>query len=188
MQVPTAFGKADLHIYKDAGDSVVSVLAERAEACEKRSVDEVAINITAEAERLLRERDWESEILPAARAATHLADSSLSRSAATVSRDATRQGHAGQQLAKPGAGSSQPGPGTGGWDWAFFWGPPERRLVAGVVVVAELRAAVASRLGFSCSGGVAETKLMAKLGCGLHKPNQQTLVLPEAMGILTAGF
>ena len=32
--------------------------------------------------------------------------------------------------------------------------------------------------GYSCSAGVASNKLLAKLCCGLHKPNQQTLVLP----------
>jgi hypothetical protein len=53
VRVPTKFGKADLSIYKKAGNSVVGVLKRRAAACEKRSVDEVAIDITPEADRLL---------------------------------------------------------------------------------------------------------------------------------------
>jgi len=174
-----------LRIYKDAGNEVVSLLALRAGACEKRSVDEVAIDVSAEADRLLRERSWEEDILPAARASSHLADSALSRSAATVSRSDARNGHIGQQMQESSAEEALPiqGPQTG-WDWAFFWGAAERRLIAGAVVVAELRAAVASQLGFSCSGGIAQNKLLAKLGCGLHKPKQQTIVLPEAVGPL----
>lgn len=48
-----AFGKADLQIYKEAGDQVVELLARRCDATEKRSVDEVAIDISSEADRLL---------------------------------------------------------------------------------------------------------------------------------------
>lgn len=181
VQVPTAFGKADLSIYKEAGDSVAQLLAQRAGACEKRSVDEVAVDITAEAARLLQERDWESDLLPAARKASHLADSALSLSATEVSKSASRNGHAGQQLRDVGGNAREV---KDPWDWSFFWGQAERVLIAGAVVVAEMRAAVAAELGFECSGGVAQNKILAKLGCGLHKPNQQTVVLPEAVGLL----
>lgn len=179
VQVPTAFGKADLRIYKDAGNSVVSLLATRAGACEKRSVDEVAVDITAEADRLLRERSWDDDLLPAARRASHLADSVLSRSAATVSRNEARKGHAGQQEQEAMQDDTD-GP-KDSREWAVSWGPVEKRLIAGAVVVAELREAVESQLGFSCSGGIAQTKMLAKLGCGLHKPRQQTIVLPQAV-------
>jgi len=40
------------------------------------------------------------------------------------------------------------------------------------------------RFMFAHSGGVAVNKLLAKLGCGLHKPNQMTLVLPRAVARL----
>lgn len=170
VQVPTAFGKADLSIYKEASNEVVALLASRSKACEKRSVDEVAVDVTAEAERMLRERSWEEDILPAAMKASHLADSDVSRTAAAVSRDDSRKGHAGQQV------TEAP---TRAWDAAPRWGAIERMLVAGAVVVAELRQAVASELGLSCSGGVAQTKLLAKMACGLHKPAQQTIVLPD---------
>lgn len=43
-------------------------------------------------------------------------------------------------------------------------------------------------LGYTCSGGVAVNKLLAKLGCGLHKPNKQTLVFPEATACLLHGL
>uniref|UniRef100_A0A7S4VP24 DNA polymerase eta n=1 Tax=Alexandrium monilatum TaxID=311494 RepID=A0A7S4VP24_9DINO len=190
VQVPTAFGKADLQIYKDAGDRVVNLLSRRAGACEKRSVDEVAIDITAEAERLLRDSDWFTDLLPAARRSSHLADSAQSRSATAFSRDETRRGHAGQQVRGADFGDTSADARSpsahegGGWATASTWYTAERRLIAGAVVVAELRAAIASELGFTCSGGIAENKILAKLGCGLHKPNQQTVVLPGAVAAL----
>lgn len=182
VQVPTAYGKADLRIYKDAGDEVAQLLARRAGACEKRSVDEVAVDITVESERLLQERDWDQDILPAAQKASHLADSALSLSATAVSKSEARNGHAGQRVRE--AGGSEQQARRSPWDWSFFWGQAERRLIAGAVVVEEMRAGVAAELGFECSGGVAQNKMLAKLGCGLHKPNQQTVVLPEAVGPL----
>eukprot|EP00928_Gymnodinium_smaydae_P083483 TRINITY_DN66723_c0_g1_i1.p1 TRINITY_DN66723_c0_g1~~TRINITY_DN66723_c0_g1_i1.p1 ORF type:complete len:636 (+),score=65.38 TRINITY_DN66723_c0_g1_i1:75-1910(+) len=183
VQVPTAFGKADLKIYKDAGDSVVDTLAKRSDAIEKRSVDEVALDITSEAERILAERDWATQILPAARRATHLADSKLSREAASVSKQSTRNGHGGQRTRSEDT--------TGGchMDWQMLQDAGHvdvtvQRLIAGAVVLEELRMEVKSTLGFSCSGGVATNKILAKLGCGLHKPNQQTILLPHAVPLL----
>ncbi|EFJ51109.1 hypothetical protein VOLCADRAFT_116690, partial [Volvox carteri f. nagariensis] len=64
------------------------------------------------------------------------------------------------------------------------WDPHERLLVAGAVVAAQLRSALLRELGYSCSAGVAHYKLMAKLGSGLHKPNQQTVVLARAVPTL----
>lgn len=176
VQVPTAFGKADLRIYKEAGDSVVEVLSHRCDATEKRSVDEVAIDLTSEAERLLATRSFEEDLGPAAARIAHLADSALSRRAANVTRNEARMGHEGQQQRAADALAE-------GWEEVLHRAasdPIARRLIAGAVVVAELRGEVESKLGFTCSGGVATNKILAKLGCGLHKPNQQTLLLPHA--------
>eukprot|EP00929_Paragymnodinium_shiwhaense_P086084 TRINITY_DN46582_c0_g1_i1.p1 TRINITY_DN46582_c0_g1~~TRINITY_DN46582_c0_g1_i1.p1 ORF type:complete len:687 (+),score=96.86 TRINITY_DN46582_c0_g1_i1:180-2063(+) len=198
IQVPTGFGKADLRIYKAAGDEVVALLARRSDATEKRSVDEVAIDITTEAERVLRERDWATDLLPTAQQVTHLADSKLSRKAAAVTKQNVRLGHDGQQkvdVAPPVAESTETLDG---------WAELTRRisahdelsaekqrdvhlqklLVAGAIVVAEMRAEVKAKLGFTCSGGVATNKLLAKLGCGLHKPDQQTILFPHSVSLL----
>lgn len=35
-----------------------------------------------------------------------------------------------------------------------------------------------SFLGYRCSAGIAHNKILAKLACGLHKPNKQT-ILPQ---------
>eukprot|EP00438_Fugacium_kawagutii_P021041 Skav236148 [mRNA] locus=scaffold2146:157220:171958:+ [translate_table: standard] len=142
VQVPTAFGKADLQIYKawdEAGDAVVELLAQKCDATEKRSVDEVAIDITGESQRLLSQLSSE-ELWRRGKAASHLADSALSKAAAHVTRS-----H-----------------------------------------LAGLACQVESMLGFTCSGGVATNKILAKLGCGLHKPNQQAAV--QGPSLISAGL
>ena len=67
---------------------------------------------------------------------------------------------------------------TGAW-WqrpAEACGPNEQVLAAGAAVVAAARARVEQRLGYTCSAGIAPTKILAKLASGLHKPRQQTVV------------
>eukprot|EP00117_Sycon_ciliatum_P014902 scpid38683/ scgid14972/ DNA polymerase eta; RAD30 homolog A; Xeroderma pigmentosum variant type protein len=50
-------------------------------------------------------------------------------------------------------------------------------LLVGAVIASEMRQAVSTEASVSCSAGVAQNKVLAKLACGLHKPAQQT-VLP----------
>ncbi|XP_047737006.1 DNA polymerase eta isoform X2 [Hyalella azteca] len=52
------------------------------------------------------------------------------------------------------------------------------RLAVAARLCEEIRAAVLKETGFKCSAGIAHNKVLAKLVCGLHKPNQQT-VLPQ---------
>eukprot|EP01065_Artemidia_motanka_P001851 TRINITY_DN10865_c0_g1_i2.p1 TRINITY_DN10865_c0_g1~~TRINITY_DN10865_c0_g1_i2.p1 ORF type:complete len:395 (+),score=130.48 TRINITY_DN10865_c0_g1_i2:611-1795(+) len=130
---------------------------------------------------MLQEQDFAREVLPAARAVSWLADCRESEKAAAVGRDATRNGHRDQRVATgPPAGA-----GAEIWDRpAEEWTEYEKMLAAGAVVVSEIRKTLADEVGFEASGGVASNKLLAKLGCGLHKPNQQTLVLPQAVSTL----
>ncbi|XP_044727872.1 DNApol-eta [Chrysoperla carnea] len=52
------------------------------------------------------------------------------------------------------------------------------KLVVGAYIVEQIRAAVYSETGYRCSAGIAHNKILAKLTCGFHKPNKQT-VLPH---------
>lgn len=36
-------------------------------------------------------------------------------------------------------------------------------------------------LGYKCSAGIAHNKILAKLVCGLHKPNKQTILPQESV-------
>ena len=110
------------------------------------------------------------------------ADTSSAAAAAAVapnlvSSDDMRSGHAGQGAA-PTARSAAT---RRWWDRPLAdWPEDELLLATGSAVVAELRAEVRRKLGYSCSAGVAHNKLLAKLGCGLHKPNQQVRTLSLA--------
>jgi hypothetical protein len=52
LQVPVAHGKADLTIYRDAGAAVINVLSKFA-VCERASIDEAYLDVTAAAQQLL---------------------------------------------------------------------------------------------------------------------------------------
>ena len=102
------------------------------------------------------QRPWE-ELASCARA-THLADSALSVRLAHASRLEARQGHENQAL-RPATALAE------GWEELLRRHSGDvvvRRLVAGAVVVQELRKEVEEMLGFTCSGGVASNKLLAK--------------------------
>uniref|UniRef100_A0A8C6RVX1 DNA polymerase eta n=1 Tax=Nannospalax galili TaxID=1026970 RepID=A0A8C6RVX1_NANGA len=53
---------------------------------------------------------------------------------------------------------------------------PDLQLTVGAVIVEEMRAAIEQQTGFQCSAGISHNKVLAKLACGLNKPNRQTLV------------
>ncbi|GMF34774.1 unnamed protein product [Phytophthora lilii] len=55
----------------------------------------------------------------------------------------------------------------------------ERLLCIGAVISREIRQAVYSKLGFTCSTGIANNKLLAKLASPLNKPNGQVVVAPR---------
>lgn len=50
------------------------------------------------------------------------------------------------------------------------------KLLIGASIVNEIRAAVKARTGYECSAGIAHNKILAKLVCGMNKPNKQTLL------------
>lgn len=50
------------------------------------------------------------------------------------------------------------------------------KLLIASSIVNEIRAEVKEKTGFECSAGIAHNKTLAKLVCGLNKPNKQTLL------------
>lgn len=50
------------------------------------------------------------------------------------------------------------------------------RLLVGAAVANEIRAAIKQETGYECSAGIAHNKILAKLACGLNKPNKQTIL------------
>eukprot|EP00873_Tetraselmis_striata_P042606 jgi/Tetstr1/462870/TSEL_007819.t1 len=159
VQVPTAHGKSDMQLYRDAGEEVAAVLGRRADALEKASVDESYVDVTGAAAELL-DRLPLAEVLRAA-AGTHVAGEE--EVPGGEPRAPAGEAPLAAWLQRPEA----------------EWDRQEQLLAAGCALLHSLRAAVTAETGFTCSAGLAENKLMAKLGSGMHKPNQQT-VLPRA--------
>lgn len=57
----------------------------------------------------------------------------------------------------------------------------QRALWRGCVIARGLRQAVFECLGFTLSAGISTSKLVAKLGGSLGKPDGQAVVFPEAI-------
>lgn len=185
IQVPTAHGKSDMGIYRTCGSRSLKIIREvcgSGALVEKASVDEMYLDVTAPARRLLTQRSHADIFAEALATGTHVAGSAEAAEEAgrgaqptgVLARSSFRAGHAGQVVRAVDDASA-------GW-WRrdpHEWSADEASLAAGAVIVARARAAVTERLGFTCSAGVSANKLLAKLCGGLHKPNQQT-VLPRS--------
>jgi nucleotidyltransferase/DNA polymerase involved in DNA repair len=65
-----------------------------------------------------------------------------------------------------------------------LWTRDDLLLLAGALVVLQLRRDVFNTLGYTCSAGIAHNKMLAKLSSGMHKPNKQTLVPTSAVATL----
>ncbi|XP_033916955.1 DNA polymerase eta [Melopsittacus undulatus] len=163
-RVPQARGKADLTRYRDASVEVMQVLS-RFAAIERASIDEAYLDLTGsvrERLRALQGRPIAAAMLPT----TFV------------------------QGLPDDPGGPEPGPQPGGkedlrqcglHEWLAtlsFDNPdcPDLQLTMGAVIVEEMRVAVEAATGFKCSAGISHNKTLAKLACGLNKPNRQTLL------------
>ena len=61
-------------------------------------------------------------------------------------------------------------------------------ILIGSEIVRSVRAAIRERLKYTCSAGIARNKMIAKLGSGHKKPNQQTIVRNRAVQHFLGGF
>lgn len=162
IQVPVARGKADLNLYRDAGSEVVSVLSRKGK-CERASIDEVYLDITDAAKRLMLERPLESM--------DKIPDEVLNAHILGLSEDAEDR----KEIVRS-------------WLCRNDADHKDHMLACGAIIVAELRMAVLSETQFTCSAGIAHNKMLAKLASGMHKPAQQTIVpascVPELLASL----
>lgn len=61
-------------------------------------------------------------------------------------------------------------------------------ILIGSEIIRDVRAAVKKRLKYSCSGGIAQNKMLAKLGSAHRKPNQQTVIRNRAVQMFMSDF
>ncbi|KAL8513273.1 hypothetical protein ACS0TY_019467 [Phlomoides rotata] len=150
VQVPVSRGKADLTVYRDAGSEVVSILSKKVR-CERASIDEVYLDLTEAAEKMLAENPPESleaiseEVLKSHVLGLHLDGAN--------DRDCVKK-----------------------WFCTNNSVRRDKLLACGALIVAELRLEVLKETEFTCSAGIAHNKMLAKLASGMNKPAQQTIV------------
>ncbi|KAM7216642.1 hypothetical protein V8F06_007957 [Rhypophila decipiens] len=61
-------------------------------------------------------------------------------------------------------------------------------ILIGSEIVRDVRAAIRDKLGYTCSGGVANNKMLSKLGSAYKKPNQQTVIRNRAIQHFLSDF
>ncbi|KAF1002316.1 DNA polymerase eta isoform X1 [Apium graveolens] len=150
VTVPVARGKADLSIYRNAGSEVVAILSRKGR-CERASIDEVYLDLTEAAEKMLSETPPESvEAINDEVIKSHVLG--LSAEPSDV-RQTVRE-----------------------WLCQRNADRRDKLLACGAFIVAELRMQVLKETQFTCSAGIAHNKMLAKLASGMNKPAQQTVV------------
>ncbi|KAM6186351.1 DNA polymerase eta [Rhynchocyon petersi] len=160
-QVRELRGKANLTKYREASVEVMEVMS-RFAVIERASIDEAYVDLTdAVRERLqeLQGQPISADLLPS----TYI--EGLPRSPTTTEGTVQKEDLRKQGLCQW-LDSLQIDDATS----------PDLQLTVGAVIVEEMRAAIERQTGFQCSAGISHNKVLAKLACGLNKPNRQTLV------------
>lgn len=151
-RVPERRGKADLTKYRDGGKEVIDVMCSFGVCVERASIDEAYIDMTMVIE----------QTLPGC-------------TATTVNVEELPNTHfVGWE------NETDDVKGVHGWLKALSkedCNDNDWKLTLGAVLVEKIRAAIYEKTGFRCSAGIANNKMLAKLACGINKPNKQT-VLP----------
>ncbi|XP_072356873.1 DNA polymerase eta-like [Scyliorhinus torazame] len=164
-RIPQAHGKADLSKYREASVQVIAVMS-RFAVIERASIDEAYVDLTAAARQRARQMEGQR------------VDTGLLKT--TFVEGFSQNGQA-QQSGDP-ATLKEEGRRAGIEAWLDSLPPdcdqnsPELQLTAGALIVEEMRAAVETETGYRCSAGISHNKVLAKLSCGLHKPNAQTIL------------
>ncbi|KNC48527.1 DNA polymerase eta [Thecamonas trahens ATCC 50062] len=141
-------GKACLDRYREAGYKVIQIFKRFTPAVERASIDEAFIDITD----LVEAR---AAAAAAARGPEWWRSESFAGSAVVTG---PKSAIGGEEVRVASLSSAL--------------------LCLGARLASEMRAAVSDELGYSCSAGVAQTKMLAKIASAANKPDGQAVVLP----------
>nr|GMD76023.1 DNA polymerase eta isoform X1 [Ipomoea batatas] len=169
VQVPVARGKADLNSYRNAGSEVVSILARKG-ICERASIDEVYLDLTEAAEKMLKETPpGKLETINEEAAKSHVLG---------IDKVGQYSGskNSNSFIGKSNFGETDENESVKKWLCRNDADYRDKLLACGALIVAELRLQVLNETEFTCSAGIAHNKMLAKLTSGMNKPAQQTVV------------
>ncbi|XP_065944536.1 DNA polymerase eta-like isoform X2 [Magallana gigas] len=158
FRVPEVRGKADLTKFREAGAEVIAVLSKFSDCVERASIDEAYIDLTEEVKKRMDTLDSDN-VSPEQLPNTFIVGWG-------DNKDGSKRGQGVRDWI-------QLLPSNNSGDNA------DQKLLIGAVIAEEMRAAVYKETGFRCSAGIAHNKMLAKLACGIHKPNKQT-ILPHS--------
>lgn len=166
-RVRESHGKADLTHYREASVEVLEVMS-RFAVIERASIDEAYMDLTAAVQQRLKDMA-DKQIDPHLLKTTYVQGYPQS----TAQEEEPAQAQASNKEAERCRGLAE-------WLSSFLLlgerSLPELQLTVGAVIVEEMRAAVERDTGFRCSAGISHNKVLAKLACGLNKPNRQTIL------------
>ncbi|KAL0021711.1 hypothetical protein WJX79_005570 [Trebouxia sp. C0005] len=159
----------DLTPYRQASKSILAVL-QRFGVCERGGMDEMLVDVTAEAHN----RALQGSVPAQWAAHVHSNKVALVQDNKHRPMDLRALALRGAITAVTAAGPEPP--------VEEVWQPSgeawEPLLMAGCVIAQEMRAALKAEVGFRCSAGISSNRMLAKLVSGLHKPDDQTVLLP----------
>ncbi|XP_060045843.1 DNA polymerase eta isoform X2 [Erinaceus europaeus] len=159
-QVRELRGKANLTKYREASVEVMEIMSHFA-VIERASIDEAYVDLTSAVNERLQKLQGQrisADLLPS----TYIEGLPQGpRAEGTVQKEEIRKQGLSQWLDSLQIDNTA---------------SPDLQLTVGAVIVEEMRAAIEKQTGFQCSAGISHNKVLAKLACGLNKPNRQTLV------------
>ncbi|GLH04945.1 Putative DNA polymerase eta [Gryllus bimaculatus] len=165
VHVPSIRGKADLTRYREAGREVVDVLCRFCDTVQRASVDEAYLDITQTVNARYKELKG-----------THVKSDELK---STFIVGFSPEDSNDEEDRKKGVMT---------WLNRVYQDELQdetaEKLTIAALLVEEMRAAVYETTGFRCSAGIAHNKILAKLACGIHKPQRQTILPQTGVPIL----
>ncbi|XP_054655628.1 DNA polymerase eta isoform X2 [Dunckerocampus dactyliophorus] len=165
-RVRESHGKADLTHYREASVEVIQVMS-RFAVIERASIDEAYMDLTAAVQQRLKEmpdKQIEAHLLRTTYIQGYPEGQEAADEDAVLDKEKQRSTGVHQWLASMPVHNSA-----------------ELQLTVGALIVEEMRAAVEQHTSFRCSAGISHNKVLAKLACGLNKPNRQTILPLESV-------
>ncbi|XP_023316293.1 DNA polymerase eta [Trichogramma pretiosum] len=151
--VPGSRGKADTSRYRSAGREVIDVLKKHCTMVERASVDEAYLDITQIVDDQLAKKEFDPAVVEELKT-TYV----IGHSECNVNNEEQRRKGLEEWIAEAAEDIQI-----------------QRLAIAGRFVEF-LRQEIKETTTFNCSAGISFNKILAKLACGLHKPQKQTIL------------